>query len=252
MEKWYSIRMRASEGGPHEKGGRHISGAERIIKEKELEQIAANMIKRALTHSRGEPDFISLKVDKIEQEAVHIISPITIQKIDNKGQDETKAVLKKLLAPLPLKEEVLFFLYDWMIEDDQTRGAIIVDIHSGKRIDNQGLRGVRVSHFDWDKSFQEKWIQNKKDFHNERRLEAVALASKVAKAGTICELCCSDDPEYTTGYVTFQHTYVQIPNMKKKDVPRGGRVFLVDASTIDLDAYMNFLEKTPVLIGGSK
>ena len=29
----YSIRMRASQGGPHEEGGRHISGAERILPE---------------------------------------------------------------------------------------------------------------------------------------------------------------------------------------------------------------------------
>ena len=27
----YSIRMRGAEGGPHEEGGRHISGAERIV-----------------------------------------------------------------------------------------------------------------------------------------------------------------------------------------------------------------------------
>ena len=32
----YSIRMRSAEGGPHEKGGNHISGAERIVDECEL------------------------------------------------------------------------------------------------------------------------------------------------------------------------------------------------------------------------
>lgn len=32
MEKvLYSLKMRAAQGGPHEKGGRHISGSERII-----------------------------------------------------------------------------------------------------------------------------------------------------------------------------------------------------------------------------
>ena len=33
----YSIRMRGAEGGPHEEGGRHISGAERIVEESDLE-----------------------------------------------------------------------------------------------------------------------------------------------------------------------------------------------------------------------
>jgi len=30
-QNMYSIRMRAALGGPHENGGRHISGAERIV-----------------------------------------------------------------------------------------------------------------------------------------------------------------------------------------------------------------------------
>ena len=32
MAELYSVRMRAAQGGPHEKGGHHISGAERIDK----------------------------------------------------------------------------------------------------------------------------------------------------------------------------------------------------------------------------
>ena len=31
MDELYSVRMRASQGGPHENGGHHISGAERIV-----------------------------------------------------------------------------------------------------------------------------------------------------------------------------------------------------------------------------
>lgn len=29
----YSVKMRSAQGGPHEQGGRHISGAERILSE---------------------------------------------------------------------------------------------------------------------------------------------------------------------------------------------------------------------------
>lgn len=29
-EAYYSVRMRASENGPHEEGGKHISGGERL------------------------------------------------------------------------------------------------------------------------------------------------------------------------------------------------------------------------------
>ena len=39
----YSIRMRGAEGGPHEEGGRHISGAERIVEESDLESVASSL-----------------------------------------------------------------------------------------------------------------------------------------------------------------------------------------------------------------
>ena len=55
----YSIRMRGAEGGPHEEGGRHISGAERIVEESDLESVASSLIHRAMHHSKGKSDFIT-------------------------------------------------------------------------------------------------------------------------------------------------------------------------------------------------
>ena len=40
----YSIRMRGAEGGPHEEGGRHISGAERIVEESDLESVLSKKL----------------------------------------------------------------------------------------------------------------------------------------------------------------------------------------------------------------
>ena len=36
----YSIRMRSAQGGAHENGGHHISGAERLISKQDLSKIA--------------------------------------------------------------------------------------------------------------------------------------------------------------------------------------------------------------------
>ena len=58
----YSIRMRGAEGGPHEEGGRHISGAERIVEESDLVSVASSLIHRALHHSKGKSDFINILV----------------------------------------------------------------------------------------------------------------------------------------------------------------------------------------------
>ena len=63
MEKvLYSLKMRAAQGGPHEKGGRHISGSERIIEKGAVNDEVLAMLERAKNHQRGEADFISIKV----------------------------------------------------------------------------------------------------------------------------------------------------------------------------------------------
>ena len=58
MAELYSVRMRAAQGGPHENGGHHISGAERIVKLEDVGAIAQTLAKRALHHSKGTADFI--------------------------------------------------------------------------------------------------------------------------------------------------------------------------------------------------
>ena len=59
--------MRCSKGGPHEEGGKHISGAERILHEDEVEQELINVYRRAITHERGKPDFINFKIEEIDE-----------------------------------------------------------------------------------------------------------------------------------------------------------------------------------------
>lgn len=250
MKKWYSVRMRSSKGGSHENGGQHISGAERLVAPVDLEATTTEMIRRATMHTRGEADFISLKIESIQPSEIQYILPLCVKQIINESHYTTKKVLQEQLVSSPIPQELLFSLYDWIIQDNVTRGAAVIDINSGKRMDPMIDRGVRVSHFDWDKEFKDKWSTEKLGVYNERRAEAIALASKVAAAGTICEICCSDDPEYTTGYLTYQHNFIRIPNMKQKNSPYGGRVFFVDAKKLDIDEYIHYLEKTPVFIGG--
>ena len=57
--------------------------------------------------------------------------------------------------------------------------------------------------------------------------EALVLATKVQSCpGIVGELCWSDDPDYTVGYVACNGIYHRIPNMKEMGNPIGGRVFL--------------------------
>ena len=52
--------MRSSLGGSHGVGGRHISGAERIVPEDGLEEQVIAMLRRARTHERGRAEFIQV------------------------------------------------------------------------------------------------------------------------------------------------------------------------------------------------
>lgn len=66
----YSVKMRSSLGGTHGKGGRHISGAERIVSEELVDETVISMMRRAREHERGCADFIQVKVEEVPDAAV--------------------------------------------------------------------------------------------------------------------------------------------------------------------------------------
>ena len=80
--------------------------------------------------------------------------------------------------------------------------------------------------------------------------EALVLASKVASCeGITAELCISDDPDYTTGYVASGRLgYVRIPHIKRIRSRDGGRVFFVREG-FGMDEAREYLERFPVLVG---
>jgi len=89
------------------------------------------------------------------------------------------------------------------------RGAMIIDARTGDRMEPDQERGVRASRFDWTDDALE--AINRKlaviGLTHFRTREALALATKVAHApGMVAELCWSDDPDYTAGYVASRAT----------------------------------------------
>jgi 6-carboxyhexanoate--CoA ligase len=65
----------------------------------------------------------------------------------------------------------------------------------------------------------------------------------------LAELCISDDPNYTTGYVASRRFgYVRIPCIKRKGSPCGGRVFFIQEEA-DVKKIVEYLERTPVVMG---
>ena len=240
MAELYSVRMRAAQGGPHEKGGHHISGAERIVKLEDVGAIAQTLAKRALHHSKGTADFINITVDLISPEKITYIDCLKVEEHKTSSISESHQLGTELLQG-PTISEVAVYKAISLLQglDKSMRGAMLVDATTGKRID-AGNRGVRVSHMD---SFDSEALGD-----NDHMREALVLASKVQSAeGIVGELCWSDDPDYTVGYVACNGTYHRIPNMKELGSAIGGRVFFVQ-SDIDRDSVIEYLEKTPVLV----
>lgn len=240
MSELYSVRMRAAQGGPHEKGGHHISGAERIVKLEEVGTIAQSLADRALHHSKGTADFINITVDLIPPEKIRYIYCLTVEEHKTSSISESHQLVTDLLQGPNISETAVLKAISLLKSLDKSmRGAMLVDAITGERLDT-GDRGVRVSHMD---SFDSHALGD-----NEHMREALVLASKVQSAdGIVGELCWSDDPDYTVGYVACNGVYHRLPNMKEFGSDIGGRVFFV-RSNIDSESVIEYLERTPVLV----
>jgi len=240
MAELYSVRMRAAQGGPHEKGGHHISGAERIVKLEEVGAIAQSLADRALHHSKGTADFINITVDLIPANEITYVDCLQVEEHRANTIAEAHQLAIELLQGTHITKVAIENAMTFLKElDSSMRGAMLVDATTGKRID-VGNRGVRVSHMD---SFDSESLGE-----NEHMREALVLASKVQSAeGIVGELCWSDDPDYTVGYVACNGIYHRIPKMKELGSHIGGRVFFV-RSDIDRESVIAYLEKAPVLV----
>lgn len=250
----YSIKMRCSKGGPHEEGGKHISGAERILREDEVEKELINIYRRAITHERGKPDFINLKIEEIDEEEIIYKKRLNINQHHINSKEEGLSLAKELLKENTVSEESAKKAIQTLLNlEDSIHGAMLFDKDSGERIDNKGIKGVRVTGIasaDITKYKESLKKDGREGLHLE---EALILASKIASCkGIVAELCWSDDPSYVIGYVGTKDNYERIPILKDEGKAVGGRIFFVDRNQLNyeytLDDLINYLEKQMVLI----
>ncbi|MDW7727866.1 MAG: 6-carboxyhexanoate--CoA ligase [Candidatus Methanoperedens sp.] len=244
----YSVRMRA------EKGGRHISGAERLVSEEEIQDSVQSLTGRALSHERGKPDFVNISVEAVKSPVKNLASlPVILHNAGNvmEGRNAARRTLEFLGIPGFCIQKALSLLENGPSDGQSMRGAIIMDMQ-GNRLEPDRERGVRATRMDitekaageLTKSLSGKGLSS----YFTHVKEALVLATKVASIdGTVAELCWSDDPYYTAGYVASGRTgYIRIPYLKENGDSHGGRVFFVD--NINIPGYINEIENKPVLI----
>ncbi len=245
----YSVKMRAAQGGPHEHGGRHISGAERLVPRDKITETTHAMLERAFSHSRGRADFINIKVEAIANESIVTAPLLPVVMTDVCDVPAGRAAAEAALVEAGVSPLAARCGIDKLLAlEDSLRGAMLLCAKTGKRLDDKGRRGIRVSRMDiTDNDAFDQWLK-RHGLAGTHVREALVLASKVMSApGILAELCWSDDPEYTTGYVSSKKCYLRLPKLKPFGSPIGGRVFFVKPDT-DLSALIEYLENQPALI----
>ena len=246
----YSIRMRSS------RDERHISGAEKLATAARLDELAAAMVRRALQHDKGQADKIFLTLEKVDPgQIMHLALP-DIRTVRVESVDEGRVAALSMLIKVGVSPKAARFAMDAIAggaapDGDSMRGAMLVDAGSGMRLENDFQRGVRVSRMDLDNAAAGHLQQllQPVGLDNSHVREALVLAAKVLYApGIVAELCWSDDPGYTAGYIAAPCLgYVRFPLLKPLGEHRGGRAFFVHTE-VDLERLYHYLEKQVVII----
>jgi len=239
----YSLRMRA------ELEGKHVSGAERIINSEEIEKTIKELLKRPKLY-----DKMVITIENIK-DVEYIPKALPIYSYDFKSVKDAHNFALSMLMKEGVKEEVALKGLELLKKGPNPkggnmRGAVLMDMESGERLELDQERGIRTVRFDWkDRRLIKRLLKERgiKRFYLERLLDALALATKNIHCGVVAELCWSDDPDYTTGYVAGKNIgYVRIKPMKEEGVPIGGRVYFVKRE--DFENLVECLEKRVVLI----
>jgi 6-carboxyhexanoate--CoA ligase len=262
-----SIRMRASKrvGSDNSKVKRnalrlktrnghcdeiHISGAEGLFEEGEQQRVVREYIKRAMGHPRGKPDKVVVTVEKIARTPLMVRTlPVTTLR-SAAGGDSEKAIRAILLSAgvsAPAVKKALAVIFG----EHTMRGAALISAGSARRCEPDKKRGVRAKCFGISSAAGRSLsaLLSEVGLDTVTVKEALLLASKIASCrSVVAELCVSDDPDYTTGYVSSKSFgYVRIPRVKKRGEKRGGRVFFVEDGA-DIGSLVEFVETTPVMI----
>jgi 6-carboxyhexanoate--CoA ligase len=234
----YSVKMRAS------RAGSHVSGAERIVPAASVAAVASALAERALSHPKGRPDFLNIKVESLPPDVLRLKALPVATHVTHTAE-EGSALAAKLLADegIPRVGEIMSLFP----ETHSMRGAMLLDADTLERLEPDRERGVRATYMDDAASLAKCAARGKNHY-----AEAIVLATKVQNApGIVGEICVSDDPDYVTGYVATKGLgYRRITVVKEMGDPRGGRIFLYRGRREDVAKTIEFLEKTPVLVEG--
>lgn len=247
----YSIRMRASLDAAHEDGGKHITGAERLVCEEQIDDVVLSLIKRA--YKRGVSiAHTHITIDRIETLEIKTTPCLDLKLSDIPDAQMAHMVASNLLIETGISEAAIAQAFSGLFygfyNSQAIRGAALLDSITGHRVDKPIDRGVRASRFDWapgdDHTIRTTLAQH--GLTHFRTQEALALATKVIHSGVLAEICWSDENDYTAGYISVPSLgYIRFPHFKPPDAV-GGRAFFINTS--QYQEIVDRLQKLPLWI----
>lgn len=256
----WSVRMRASRQVKGQKSKVrspqldeiHISGAEGLYGLSEVPEITREYSLRAVHHTRGRPDKILITIERVMQKPGRA-SLLPCRTVLSSSPDGARKVAEGLLLAAGIPRKAIRCGMRIVACRVAMHGAALVQSESAVRMEPDRQRGVRVSRMGIPGEAEKRLSRRlaRQGINTTTVKEALILASKVASCdGVLAELCVSDDPEYTTGYVASRRFgYVRIPCIKREGNPCGGRVFFIKEGA-DVIRIVEYLERVPVIVGG--
>lgn len=275
MAELFSVRMRAA------RGGRHISGAERIAPADEVEAVTSALFKRAMAHENGPPEEIAVTVTSLAGKEIFKFKPLPVINNPSRTPSFCPQTAATRTASIGQVDSAVNISHDIAVSElvkagvsedaarcalelissgaspagENMRGAMLIDTRTGQRLERDRVRGIRARAVDWGQNALPQVLRAEKELNcvTSHFREALALATKVANApGAVAELCISDDPRYTTGYAaSLACGYCRITSIKEPGSTFGGRAFFVDADKFDMKKYLDYMRETPVLVSGA-
>ena len=225
----FSLKMRAS------CGGRHISGAEKILPESGVPAHLQSLLERAMRHANGEPDFVNFKLERLSTDSILHLDALPVRSLTADSPEAGLELMRGLLGSLGIGRAAE--IVELLRKTHGMRGAILLDADTLERLEPDPERGVRATMMDAAESGSDTRHSSCKNHY----AEAMVLAAKVANApGVVAELCISDDPD----------GYVRIAPLKRPGSPSGGRIFLYRGKREEVGETISFLEQQPVLVHG--
>ena len=243
----FSVRMRAS------RAGQHVGGGERLAPPADWEDAVEALAERAARYQNV--DEVHLSSDLIGSDELEQVSALPVRTSTALTPQAARTEVAALAVRCEIAASVLKDAFELLDRGpgpggSVMRGAMLIDSSTGRRLDPDPARGVRVTRVDYTTECRAELraALHASGLKSHRTEEALAIATKVAWSGVACELCWSDDADYVAGYFSSPSIgYCRFTRIKNIGIPTGGRAFFV-IDPASVPQLIRRLDKTPLLI----